>query len=259
MLKILNKQKWIKDLSGAWVFYTILPKCLWIDCQFERIARFAPLIGIVIGIFQGIIWLILAKLHWSNITISLITVGIGIWITGGLHIDGLIDTADGIAAGPQKCLEAMRDSRVGAAGVQSFSLVMLLQLASLIELGELAPYSFPIACFWGRCSALFAIGNFKYLDKQKSQSFHQKYWQGNLKEFIPSLVIIFMSILYIIFSPLQKEKALLALYFLSIGTIPSLIIPFYLARKIKGHNGDSYGASVVLVETSTFLLLTLFA
>ena len=52
----------------------------------------------------------------------------GIWITGGLHFDGLMDTADGIAAGPEKCLFAMQDSRVGASGVLALIIILLVQI-----------------------------------------------------------------------------------------------------------------------------------
>ena len=43
----------------------------------------------------------------------------GYLITGGLHIDGLMDTFDGIFAGKKKRLKAMKDSKVGSFGVQA--------------------------------------------------------------------------------------------------------------------------------------------
>ena len=79
------------------------------------------------------------------------------WITGGLHFDGLIDTADGISAGPDKRLEAMKDSRVGASGVIALTINLALQIAALIKLDYLYLFALPIAYFWGRYSQLIAI------------------------------------------------------------------------------------------------------
>ena len=71
----------------------------------------------IIGILQSLIWLGLNEMGWSNEAKILCVVAFAAWITGGLHIDGLIDTADGIAAGKEKCLIAMRDSTIGASGI----------------------------------------------------------------------------------------------------------------------------------------------
>jgi len=46
-----------------------------------------------------------------------------------------MDTADGIGAGPSKRIEAMKDSRVGAIGVQSLVIILILQIAAIIKLG----------------------------------------------------------------------------------------------------------------------------
>ncbi len=93
-----------------------------------------------------------------------------------------MDTADGIGAGPSKRIEAMKDSRVGAIGVQSLVLILIIQIAAIIKLGFYAPFAFPLAAFWGRISQIFAIGNYEYIFKKESISFHQKHWEGTPKE-----------------------------------------------------------------------------
>ena len=87
----------------------------------------------------------------------MISIAISICITGGLHIDGLMDTADGIAAGPSKRIEALKDSRVGAIGVQSLVIILVLQIAAIIKLGFYAPLAFQKAAFWVRLSQIINI------------------------------------------------------------------------------------------------------
>ena len=182
------------------MFYTILPQWPLIKPRFKRIARFAPLIGIFIGFLQSFSWLLLKFFNWPTISVALISIAINIFITGGLHIDGLMDTADGIGAGPSKRVEAIKDSRVGAIGVQSFAIVLILQMAAIIKLDFYAPLAFPIAAFWGRISQIFAIGNYKYMFKKESSNIHQKYWKGISKEIKPSLIILCSTIIFFLVS-----------------------------------------------------------
>ena len=240
------------------MFYTILPQWPIIKPKFKRIARFAPLIGLFIGLSQSFSWLFLKYFNWPDISISLISISIGIFITGGLHIDGLMDTADGIGACPSKRIEAMKDSRVGAIGVQSFVIVLILQIAAIIKLGFYAPFAFPLAAFWGRVSQVFAIGNYEYLFKKELSSIHQKHWKGLSKEIRPSLIIIFFGIIgFLFFNKLNLYNILLLIYCILSGLITAILIPKYLYKALGGHNGDSYGAGLVITETTSLLLLSI--
>ena len=55
------------------------------------------------------------------------------WWSRGLHLDGLADTADGLAAGydRDRSLEVMRRSDIGPTGVVSIVLVLLVQVTAL--------------------------------------------------------------------------------------------------------------------------------
>lgn len=178
-------------------------------------------------------------------------------ITGGLHLDGLMDTADGIAAGGNKCLKAMTDSRIGASGVNALLIIILVQFSALIRLENFAPIAILISSFWGRVSPLWAIINFPYLREDGSSSFHRENSKG-WYELIPSVIglIILIGILTSIsINWMTKFNAISGTL---TGVIPALLIPHLLGKKLKGHSGDSYGATVVIVETITLLILALF-
>ena len=235
-----------------------MPKWPLIKPRFKRIARFAPLIGIFIGCLQSFSWLLLNHFNWPQISASLISIAISIVITGGLHIDGLMDTADGIGAGPLKRIEAMKDSRVGAIGVQSLIIILILQIAAIIKLGFHAPIAFPLAAFWGRVSQIFAIENYEYIFKKKSSSFHHQYWRGISKEIRPSLIIISIGIIVFLFSTnVTISTTLLLIYCLLSGLMTSIFIPYFINKSLGGLNGDSYGAGLVITETTNLLLLSI--
>ncbi len=235
-----------------------MPKWPIIKPRFKRIARFAPLIGILIGFLQSFSWLLLKYFNWPNISVGLISIAISIFITGGLHIDGLMDTADGIGAGPSKQIEAMKDSRVGSIGVQSLVIILILQIAAIIKLDFYALFAFPLAAFWGRLSQIFAIENYEYIFKKESLSFHHESWKGIHQEIRPTLIILSIGIILFLFlTNLNISNTLLLIYCISTGLITSIIIPYCLNKSLGGHSGDSYGASLVITETTNLLLLSI--
>ncbi len=222
--------------------------------SFKRIARFAPLIGVFIGLFQASTLILLSNLNWPDESLPFICIAIGIGLTGGLHFDGLVDTADGISAGSKRTFEAMKDSRVGAIGLLVLVFIISLQIASLFKLKLFYLFALPLASFWGRYSQVWAIGNHPYLEEGGSSMFHKHNWSGNYRESIPS--IIFLMLITILLIKLKIVYSIKICFIISTlsGIIPAIFIPNLLAHRLKYLSGDSYGASVVLVET--FMLFT---
>ena len=256
MFRSIAPPLWIRDLAGAWTFYTVLPQWEWAKPSYKRIARFAPCIGLFIGTLQSLIWSFLEYFDWASIPVSLISVALCILITGGLHLDGLMDTADGLAAGKQQCFEAMDDSRIGASGIQAVLIITLLQIAALSRLDSLAPLAFPVAAFWGRWSPIWAINKFPYLRSNGTASFHRENRKG-LEDVIPSSIAL--GVLFVSLVILQSHTVntyLIAAASL-LGLFPAIAIPQLMGKHLGGHTGDTYGACVVLVETITLLILAL--
>lgn len=66
---------------------------------------------------------------------AILAVGLAVWLSGGLHEDGLADLADGMGGRDRaRRLEIMRDSRIGSYGVLALGLVTALRIAALAAL-----------------------------------------------------------------------------------------------------------------------------
>ena len=245
----LIKIKFLNDFAGAWIFFTIFPKLPLIIPRFKHITQYAPLLGIFIGYLQSLIFISLRNNSWPTFASASLCIASGFLITGGLHIDGLMDTFDGLYAGKDKFIKAMKDSRVGAFGVQAVILITLIQLASLIKIEDKIFHILPICLFWGRLSTLIYIDKYKYFYYKRKSFSHQKYWRGLKKESRLSLLIL---ILLGSFNLIYSDTYLIALkrlLLLLIGFLCAFYLPILLGNKTGGVNGDTCGASIVLTET----------
>jgi len=242
---------WLRDLSGAWIFYSVLPAWPGIQPRFARIARFAPWIGAVLGGLQALLWAVLEGRVPPLAQVALL-LALALWLTGGLHMDGAMDTADGLAAG-ERLLEAMDDSRVGASGAQALAQLLLLRGAALACLGAAAPLALLWAAVWGRVAPLAAMAHFPYLRPGGTAAFHRRHWAGLAVELRPSLLLL------LLLTPptlALAQPAALPLGLLG-GVLPALVVPRWFGRRLGGHSGDSYGACVEWSETLALLLSAL--
>ncbi len=107
-----------------------------------------PLVGVLVGIVGGIVYGIAADLDLPVFASALLAIAATVFVTGGLHEDGLADTADGFGGGATRDdkLAIMRDSRSGVYGV----------LALIFSVGLRAAALAPIAAGWRVLGALVA-------------------------------------------------------------------------------------------------------
>jgi len=112
-------------ISRFWTclrFYTRLPTPADAGAHappdFEASDWALPLVGALVGVLAGAALLIAMRLGLSPTLAATVAVATMALVTGALHEDGLADFVDGIGGGatPERKLEIMRDSRLGAYG-----------------------------------------------------------------------------------------------------------------------------------------------
>jgi adenosylcobinamide-GDP ribazoletransferase len=129
-------------------------------------SRFAyPVVGGAIGLALAALSLGLDRLGASLALTAFLLVAAGIAITGGLHLDGLADTADGLflGGGPERRLAVMRDPHVGSVGVLALVLAILGKYAALCSLsGRSRALAILGAAVLSRALILVAAGSAPY-------------------------------------------------------------------------------------------------
>lgn len=253
-MKLRAMLKYLSTFLGAIAFYTCLPVPQRWTLTFNGIARWAPVVGLAIGSLVGLLDFGLYELGMPILTRSAIAVAVWAAITGGLHLDGAIDTADGLAVlDPQRRLRVMADSRTGAFGAMAAVIILLLKVAALTDLASHRWLALMLVAGWGRWGQVVAIVCYPYLKLEGKGAFH-KVALRSLWDAAPTLVMLLaLSGLRGYFSPTPWRTA--GLMILGGGAI-AILTGAWFNHQLGGHTGDTYGAVVEWTEALLLCVLT---
>ncbi|MDB9304532.1 MULTISPECIES: adenosylcobinamide-GDP ribazoletransferase [Cyanophyceae] len=256
----MNQPQWWKklvfDLFASVIFYSSIPLPYINGLDFRRVAYFAPLVGLMIGGILGLCDLSMNYLGIPVLTRSALVVSLWMAITGGLHLDGVMDTADGLAVGnPEKRLEVMTDSATGAFGAMAAIALILLKTTALIDIGDHRWLVLMAACGWGRWGQQLAIACYPYLKPTGKGAFHKAAIRSS-KDLLPGLLLLFiLSGLLIL---LDSQNLWFALSMILSGSAIATLTGLWFYHKLGGHTGDTYGAVVEWTEALFLCVLTIF-
>ncbi|MBT6842330.1 MAG: adenosylcobinamide-GDP ribazoletransferase [Candidatus Melainabacteria bacterium] len=194
--------------------------------------------------------------------IAIVLVLINTCVTGGLHLDGLMDSFDGIACGKtsrKDILVVMKDSCVGAFGSMAGSIALIVQVVALAQLDYANNFN-QIALLvlllptMSRFMMVLAI-LFQVETKPTGSLAMFKKYQKTAIDIIVNLVWIKLAaIVYISQVAISLDKLIQLDLIIIPWMIASWFVYKWLGFKLKGHNGDSMGAGLVINE-SLFLLM----
>lgn len=250
----------IKRFALTTAYITRLPLCTLPDTgaedQLSGLSKFLPAVGLLIGSLLALLALALDSVltggpfGWT-LKAAVLAV-FWLLITGGIHFDGLMDTADGIFShrDQARTLEIMADSRVGNFGAMTGWCVLLLKFAALWSL--CSPSYWMILLLvpaWARWCETYTIGAFPYLKAQgMGKIWHDttSFPRDPLLAAIPPLV----ATAFLHYQHSSLIPVLIALFTISAG----LSLSYWLNRRLKGQTGDTYGACVEIAETGGLFL-----
>lgn len=123
-------KRWIDSCIVAFSMYSRIPmpKRDWNEENMRYCMCFFPLVGLAVGLLELICYHLCAALNLLPALRAAILVLVPVLVTGGIHVDGLLDTADALSshASREQKLEIMKDHHCGAFAVLTCVLYFLM-------------------------------------------------------------------------------------------------------------------------------------
>lgn len=243
----------MKDFFASWIitfsFFTVLPLPVleWTERRLRYIPLLMPMAGLFIGSCAYLLYLLLQGSTLSILSKGVIMTLIYLILTGGLHMDGLMDMSDAFFSRTpkEKKLEIMKDSRVGAFGVMVFVGVLLLKIIFFTEVFAAGGSLFSILLLIPVLSRIFQAVILCTFPCAKAEGLAAAFQAGTGKKTLLILGFYFL---------LTTGAA-----FCLTGALRSLVLPvvmvlffawffFFVKRSFGGITGDVVGGFVELAE-----------
>lgn len=204
-------------------------------------ARWFTVVGALIGaLLAAALWLGTRVDPWLG---ALAALGAWVWVSGGLHLDGLADLADGLGAAHrsrERMLAVMKEPHVGSFGVIALVLALIAKLVLLMLLAKSSANLWGLLLLpaWARLGAVW--------------------WSVSLPPLAAGSAALFAG---------KPDWRALALGAAALALLSALLAPVlllaplalwgwrrFLAQRVGGMSGDCLGAGV---ECSEIVLLVL--
>ena len=215
--------------------------------QLGRSLVFYPLVGLIIGFILSAVVSVL-PVSYSLLSAALL---LTVWVllTGGLHIDGLADSADAWLGGigsKQRTLAIMKDPAAGPIAVIVLGLTLLLKLALLeivISSGQIYALIWSIILARTAMPLLFLTTD--YVRPNGIGAVLKHYLPVNQVKWMLGITTL-IAFFYLGFTPLL------------LGLIVFLLLRYAMEHRLDGFTGDTAGAMVELLEISFLFFLIVF-
>lgn len=199
-----------------------------------------PLVGAVIGGFLGLLW-VGADRVWPPLLSAVVVVVVAdLFITGMIHFDGLVDSADGLLPHMARTrrLEVMAEPDIGAFGFGAGAVTLLARVAAL---SAISPKPLLLVAFWcGSRSLMAGVAN--SVPYARDTGLAQAFLGGRTLPYAAmgigaSGVVAWMSV------------GSLGVVALLIGLLGGCGVVALARRRLGGFTGDVLGAAGLVAET----------
>lgn len=213
---------------------------------------FFPAIGVLIGT------LVVLGLYGASLTGWVAGAGVmamilSVWITRGLHVDGLADVMDALGASRnrERRLEIMKDPHMGAFGVMAIVADLLLKAVALSHLAALHQWPLAMVPFIAARTAQVLLATtlpYARAEGGKAALFVQEARPYHL---IMALVAAIAFCL--------ATAGMAGLLLLLQGLVIAFLMRLWMKQHFGGVTGDLLGASSEIVETGLLTFAALIA
>lgn len=215
------------------------------DRVFAGSVAWYPAIGLLIGLGLLALDRGLSELLPAAPTTALLVAALAL-VSGGLHLDGVADTADGLAVqgDRDRRLEVMRDGTAGPAGVLALVIVLLVGWSALVSLED------PVrsgAIVLGPAIGRWAVIPIAVLFSPArpgglGQTIHHGLWPI-IAPFGAATIVIASAMLF----------GVAGLGVMVVATAAALLVAAAAARLLRGVTGDVFGAAIEVAQVVAWL------
>ena len=151
----------LKSIAAAFSMYSAIPMP-YIEWD-EKTMRYAfcyfPLVGAVIGLCEYLAFVLLDMVGVGIMLKSCVAAVLPVIISGGIHIDGFMDTSDALGshADREKKLEIMKDPHIGAFAVIALAVYMMLYVGLFSEMRRSELFVYACGFFMSRALSGFFL------------------------------------------------------------------------------------------------------
>lgn len=214
--------------------------------QLGRSGMYFPLVGLILGLLLVLTDRLAGLLFPPTAAAAAILVGLVV-LTGGIHLDGFMDTVDGVFSGRprERMLEIMKDSRVGAFGALGVFCLLLFKFSLLTGLTGRTYQALIMMTVLGRWAMTYAIARFPYARNEGMGKLHSLH-TGNFELAVASLTAL-------VIVAATGGLGGMVIFCASLFFVHLMCV--YLNRVLGGLTGDTYG---FLNEITEVFILTLY-
>jgi adenosylcobinamide-GDP ribazoletransferase len=208
--------------------------------SFGLAASCFPVVGATLGVLALLVQALVLS-HAGSALTSLVLVALSALLTGGLHLDGLADTFDGLGGyhgNRQRMLEIMRDPRIGAHGATALGLCLLTKVSVTSELLSAAS-TWPLvaAPMCARFCVLPLLRAFPYVRADGlGVTLHAETHAPQLVAALAVTLIVLVALDWRLLWPA------------ACCVIVAMALGFWISKRLGGLTGDVYGAAIELSE-----------
>jgi adenosylcobinamide-GDP ribazoletransferase len=240
----------LADLRAAFMLLTRLPVGTGGPPDLARCVWAFPIVGLVVNGAGGLVYWGARVAGVPPLLAAAWTLAGMMMLTGGLHEDGLADTADGFGGGatPMRKLEIMRDSRIGSYGAGALILAVLLRAGAIAVIAQPAGVlpALITAGMLGRSAMILPL---ILLPPARTDGMGASVRR-------PTAVIAALCLVVPALAALLLVPAAVAGPTIVLGFAAALGMTELARRQIGGHTGDVLGAIEVVIEC---VILTVIA
>lgn len=238
-------------LAAAIQFLLISPafvKRPFTPAELGRSTAFYPLVGLLLGGVLAGVDLLLACVFPIQVRSALVLV---LWIvlTGALHFDGLLDSADGLLGGGtvERRMQIMRDEQTGAYAAATGVLILLTMFSAL---NAIEPARWPallLGPVLGRCGITLSVVMFAYArEAGLGRDIKDHARQGQAVSALLTALAVAGAVAW-------QMRSLAAVAAVVTALVLWRLASLFVLRRIPGMTGDTYGAISMLIECGVLL------